>query len=206
MGVRVGRWLPAVGAVVLVGAAGSPARADPPAGWGGGGKGYELAVDKDEKHAGKASGTVKCVDESEPGFGTLTQAFKADKYKGKRVRMTAHVKTKDVTGIGAGLWMRVDGKEKTSLAFDNMIDRPVKGTNDWKKYEVVLDIPDDADGVFFGFLVAGPGQGWVDGITFEAVGKDVKTTGREAEPQDRGDDDPPPEGLPKGPANLDFED
>lgn len=195
----------AVVGVAAVLAGGVARAADPPAGWGGGGKGYELAVDKDEKHAGKASGTVKCVDESEPGFGTLTQAFQADKYKGKRVRMTAHVKTKDVSGIGAGLWMRVDGKEKTALAFDNMLDRPVKGTTDWKKVEVVLDVPDDAHGIFFGFLVAGPGQGWVDGIAFEVVGKDVKTTGREAEPADRGDDNPAPDGLPEKPENLDFE-
>ncbi|MBX9625028.1 MAG: hypothetical protein K2X82_14570 [Gemmataceae bacterium] len=205
MDIRVGRWLPAVGAVVLVGVVGPAARADPPAGWGGGGKGYELAVDKDVKHAGKASGTVKAVDAEEGGFGTLTQAFAADNYKGKRVRMTAHVKTKDVDGW-AGLWLRADGAEKINLAFDNMMDRPVKGTTDWKKYEVVLDIPDDAGAIFFGFLVSGAGQGWVDGFKFEVVGKDVKTTGPEIEPADRPDGTTLPKDLPKDPANLDFED
>ena len=49
----------------------------------------------------------------------------------------------------AGLWMRVDGKEKTGIAFDNMANRSIKGTTDWKTYEVVLDVPDDAEEIFF---------------------------------------------------------
>lgn len=65
------------------------------------------------------------------GFGTLTQWFRADEYRGKRLRMTAYVRTSGVERW-AGLWMRIDGKEKTGLAFDNMMRRPVKGTTDWK--------------------------------------------------------------------------
>jgi hypothetical protein len=47
-------------------------------------------------------------------------------YLGKRVRFSAAVKTEDVQSW-AGLWMRVD-KGSQTVEFDNMQDRPLKGT------------------------------------------------------------------------------
>jgi hypothetical protein len=175
--------------------------ADPPRDWGGGGEGYELSVDDTVKHGGKASGSVKSLDNSS-GFGTLTQGFRADQYRGKHIRMTAFVKSENVEGW-SGLWMRIDGKEKTSLDFDNMNNRPIKGTNDWQKYEVILDVPDDAEEIYFGCLLAGKGHVWVDDITFEAVGNDVATTGIEITPMQR--EGSLVKNLRKEPRNLDFE-
>jgi hypothetical protein len=178
------------------------ASADRPKGWGGGGDGYELSRDMTEKHGGKASGCVRSTGDGAGGFGTLTQWFRADDYRGKRVRMSAFVKTAEVEGK-AGLWMRIDGKEKTGLAFDNMMERPVKSTTDWKKYEVVLDVPAEAEEIFFGFLVAGKGRGWVDDIKFEVVNNDVPTTALELKPMDRQRE--LTKDVPKEPTNVDFE-
>jgi hypothetical protein len=99
--------------------------------------------------------------------------------------------------------MRIDGKEKTGLAFDNMMERPVKGTTDWKNYEVVLDVPAEAEEIFFGFLVAGKGRGWVDDIKFEVVNNDVPTTALELKPMDRQRE--LTKDVPKEPTNVDFE-
>jgi hypothetical protein len=161
-----------------------------------------LSRDETEKHAGKASGCVRSTADGADGFGTLTQWFRADGYRGKRLRMTAFVKTDGVEGQ-PGLWMRIDGKEKTGLAFDNMMGRPVKGTTDWKKYDVVLDVPEEAEEIFFGFLVAGKGRGWVDDIAFDEVDKDVPTTGLKVQPMARVGE--LTKDLPKEPRNLDFE-
>jgi hypothetical protein len=188
-------------AFLLAGGAGSD-YADRPADWYGGGDGYELSRDDMVKHAGQACGSVKSTGDGAKGFGTLTQGFLADNYQGKRLRMSGFVKTEGVEGW-AGLWMRVDGKDKTDLAFDNMSKRSIKGSTDWQRYEVVLDVPADAHSIFFGFLVAGKGQGWVDDIAFEAVGKDVMTTDLKLHPTDR--EGNPPEGLPEEARNLDFE-
>jgi hypothetical protein len=198
---RTAAGLLSLGIFLLAGDIGK-AYADQPTGWGGGGNGYELSRDDAEKHAGKASGCVRSTGDGADGFGTLTQGFRADGYRGKRLRMTAYVKTDEVERQ-SGLWMRIDGKEKTGLAFDNMMGRPVKGTTDWKKYEVVLDVPEQAEEIFFGFLVAGKGRGWVDDIAFEVVDKDVPTTGLEVQPMDR--DGELTKDLPKEPTNLDFE-
>jgi hypothetical protein len=62
------------------------------------------------------------------------------------------------------------------LGFDNMRNRPIAGTNDWQKYEIVLDVPDNSTGVFYGVLIHGNGQAWLGDFSFEIVGDDVKTT------------------------------
>jgi hypothetical protein len=176
--------------------------ADHPRDWGGGGKDFELSLDASVKHGGKASGSIKPTVAEPEGFGTFTQGFRADQYRGKRLRFSGFVKAEDVQGVGAGLWMRIDGKTKTGLAFDNMWTRPIKGSSDWQKYAVVLDVPEDAQDVYFGVLLAGKGRIWVDDLAFDVVGKDVESTGLVTQATDR---EGPAEDLPNEPKNLDFE-
>jgi hypothetical protein len=67
------------------------------------------------------------------GFGVATASFPVSAVRGKRIRYTGYIKTKDVDEGFAGLWWRVDGP-KGMLAFDNMQSRGVRGTTDWKQY------------------------------------------------------------------------
>jgi len=168
-----------------------------PKGWfpaGSHPKDYEMSIDRDVSRSGKASASLKSIVPETGGFGTLMQTFKADAFRGKRVRMSGYVKSREVKDW-AGLWMRIDGsKSDEMLGFDNMQDRPIKGTTDWAKYEIVLDVPEQSGGIAFGILLGGRGQVWMDDLKFEVVGKDVATTGGKAA-----------EGITKGPTNLDFE-
>lgn len=189
-------------AVVVSLALAGVARGGPPRDWFGGGEGYERALDEAVKHGGKASGALKSTGEVENAFGTMMQAVNADQYKGKRLRMSAYVKSDGVEGW-SGLWMRVDGADKTGLAFDNMMERPIKGKTDWTKYEIVLDVPDDAVEIDFGILLAGKGTVWIDDLTFETVGKDVPTTGQPTATMDRQGERA--QNLPGEPKNPDFE-
>ncbi len=177
-------------------AAGVVANAEVPQGWLAAGsrpQDYKMTVDRTVAHSGKASALLKSAVSEPGGFGTLMQTFKADTYRGKRVRMSGYVRSEDVKN-SAGLWMRVDGSRDEPLAFDNMQDRPIKGTTDWKKYEIVLDVPDSAQNIAFGLLLSGAGRTWVDDLSFEVVGKDVPTTGPKMGA-----------GVQPAPANLDFE-
>lgn len=153
---------------------------------------YEAGTDAQAAYNGHPSAYLK-AKEPDPGggFGTLMQDFRADKYVGKRVRFSAFAKSDGIQSW-AGLWMRVD-KEKDSVAFDNMMDRPIKGTTGWQKYDVVLDVPQDATGIFFGVLLDGPGAVWLNSANFEVVGTEVPTTGGKGSK------------LPDGPTNLNFE-
>ena len=110
---------------------------------------------------------VKSITPSPAGFGTLIQNIDADDYLGERLRMTAYVKTDNIQGDGVGMWMRVDGKKQPNLSFYNMCDRPITGTTDWKKYEIVLDVPKKSSSIFYGLLLHGTGQAWLQDVKFE---------------------------------------
>ena len=115
---------------------------------------------------------VKSISPSPARFGTLIQTIGADDYLGERIRMTAYVKTEDIRGDGVGMWMRIDGKDRSSkgLSFYNMCDKPITGTTDWKKYEIVLDVPKKkSDSIFYGLLLYGTGQAWLQDVKFEIV-------------------------------------
>lgn len=153
---------------------------------------YQMIIDTVVKHGGKASAHIKFIGQTAEGFGTLMQTFKADLYRGQRVRMTAWMKTEKAAS--AQLWMRLDGDEQKTLGFDNMDNRAVTGTTGWKKYEITLDVPDNTINIAFGALVGGKGQSWTDDFEFEVVGQDVPTTNILI-----------PEDYPEQPLNLDFE-
>jgi hypothetical protein len=65
---------------------------------------------------------------------------------------------------------------KKSLAFDNMQSRPVKGTRDWQRYEVVLDVAPEAKKIAMGVLLDGEGTLWVSDMNLEVVPTSVPTT------------------------------
>lgn len=162
-------------------------------------KSYEMGIDKGAGPDGKNAATIKSIDKKIDGFGTLMQQCLPDIYLGKRVRMSGYVKTKDVSDW-AGLWFRVDTKEgEKNMPFDNMHDgkkdRSLKGTNDWKKYDIVLNVPNSSVNLAFGALLAGTGQVWFANVEFAIVDNSVPTTGL----RDEGNND-----LTE-PTNLNFE-
>jgi hypothetical protein len=157
--------------------------------------GYSIDIDRTISHGGKASARLKSVIPSPTGFGSLMQISKPDKLRGKRVRFSAWIKTEKVQGH-AGLWMRVDGKDHdpaSPLATDSMSDRPISGTRGWQRYEIVLDVANDAGDVAFGAFLSGVGTAWIDDLTFEFVDQTVPVTAGA------------PAVLPAEPQNLNFE-
>jgi hypothetical protein len=135
---------------------------------------YEMGIDRTVVHRGTACGYIKSIRPPR-GFGSLTQMFKSDSYRGKRLQMSAYAKTEDVRGW-AGLWMRIDSTDGETLIIDNMADRRIQGTTGWTKYLVVLDVPESGAYVAFGILLEGEGQVWVDDLELLTVGHHVPTT------------------------------
>jgi hypothetical protein len=168
---------------------------------------FDVGLDRAVPHAGNASGFVEAKTDDPSAGIWMDQGFAADAYRGKRLRLSGCVKTQDARR-GANLWMLVGGR--TTLAFDTMRQRRILGTTDWKKYEIVLDVPRDAVAIHFGFgLVAGSGKVWADDFQFEVVGQDVPTTElsfqRPAPLQLQSSAESPAPPLRPEPPNLDFE-
>jgi hypothetical protein len=185
--------LPANGArLERPGAGGVTTIAELPGWWHAGNNrtGFDVSLDRQVRHDGRASARLASRVKSPTGFGSLMQVSDALDFRGKRVRLSAWLKADGVAGH-AGLWMRVDGPAQDPtkpLAVDVMADRPVVGTRDWQRYEIVLDVPHDATDIAFGAHTSGEGAIWVDDFRFEDVGHSGPTSGSLA-----------------GPQNLDFE-
>lgn len=152
---------------------------------------YDMGTDLRVVYSGKSSGYIRHKVTEPKGFGTYMQMFDAEEYRGKRLRLSAYIKSENVQDW-AGLWMRVD-RVRQVVAFDNMQNRPIKGTQTWTKHEIVLDVEPKATAIAFGILLAGKGAVWIDDLRFETVGPEVPITNIESSSS-------------KKPRNLDFED
>jgi hypothetical protein len=169
----------------LVHMAGSQA-AQSPKGWsltGSHREHYYLTTDGKVRHGGRASATLISKNSADDdGFGSMKQEIKADEYRGRRIRYSGYLKT-ERAAQRAALWMRVEGADGKILAFDNMEERPATGTTSWKKYEIVLDVPETAQHIALGAQFEGKGQIWADDLKLEAVGRDVASTDIQASPE-----------------------
>lgn len=127
----------------------SAAHAEPPAGWilaASAPTDYEVTIDSTTAATGKASALIVAKPNAK-GFGTT---MSPDAFRGARLRMSGYMKTEHA--LSAQMWMQVDGPAKTILAFDDMDSRPVTGTTEWKRYEIVLEVPQDSFAIAFGFF------------------------------------------------------
>ncbi len=145
-----------------------------PEGWIMAGKSpdqYKAGIDHAETISGKGAKYMGSKDKEGKSWGTLMQIFSAEKYRGKRVRLQARIKTRDISAW-AGLWMRVDSPS-SSGAFYNSEDKPIKGSADWQLRSVVLDVAPDASAIAFGVIETGSGEIWLDDIKLDVVDKTV---------------------------------
>ena len=121
-----------------------------PAGWfmaGSKPQAYVAGIDTEISRTGSSSAFLRSKDVTDiDGFGTLMQNVSPQQYAGLRVRLSGYAKSQDIEE-SAGFWMRVDAKDRSvgkPLAFDNMNTRPIVGTTDWRRYEIVLDVAQEA--------------------------------------------------------------
>jgi hypothetical protein len=156
-----------------------------PEGWtisGSRSQAYDMGVDEVEGAAlirCKYAADDPAFSDKVNAFGTLMQSIVADAYRGKRIMLTARLKAEDVDGT-ATMWMRIDGGRKDSLRFDNMetraTDGVLRGTAGWAERRIVLDVPEEAESIHFGFYLRGTGSAWARCFDLSEVGNDVAVT------------------------------
>lgn len=111
---------------------------------------------------------VEC-SRSIDGYISVQQTIAADDYRGKRVRFAARVKADKVRGW-TGLVMRIVGDDQRVIGLDDMSTRPIRGSEDWRNAEVILDVAQSAITITFGLRLSdGAGKVWVDDLRFEEV-------------------------------------
>ncbi|RJP02627.1 AraC family transcriptional regulator [Exiguobacterium sp. RIT452] len=155
---------------------------------------YHFETDSEIVHQGVQSGKLRHVsDGSATGkFATMMQSIQAVDYRGKRMMFAGFLKT-EATGR-AGAWFRVDDISGDPLQFDNMSDRSLTGETDWTYCAIVLDVPDEALSLHFGFLLEEAGTVWADSFSFHEVETNIPSTNQLGQTS-----------LPRTPVNLTFD-
>jgi Tol biopolymer transport system component/DNA-binding winged helix-turn-helix (wHTH) protein len=98
-----------------------------------------------------------------PTFGTIAQFVDAAPYRGKDIKLTAHVRTRVRGDNGGQCWLRVDRANAQMGFFDNMENRPIRRLA-WSENEIVGKVDADANQIAFGCFLSGVGQMWLDDI------------------------------------------
>ncbi|ETZ20890.1 hypothetical protein, partial [Pedobacter sp. V48] len=92
---------------------------------------YIVKLDSTIKLQGKYA--ISITDSAGADYGGIN--FKINKrFKGKQLMLVGNLKTKNVTGGFAGLWMRTDGINGKSVGYENSENPAFTGTNDWKEF------------------------------------------------------------------------
>jgi hypothetical protein len=138
---------------------------------------YEVYLDTIVRHGGNSSVSIKSKlfdNEDKQKTVYLMQTIKGDNYHGKRIRLSAFVKSENVEH--SALWLRMDGDGMKVLNFDGMNNRSINGTADWQKFDIVLDVPSETRQIIFGINLKGSGQIWLDDVELEEVGSGIAST------------------------------
>jgi hypothetical protein len=124
---------------------------------------YELTV-----LTRKEEGGGRCVRMRRAGaypkeFGSLMQRCPAQNFVGKVIRVEAELRTENLERW-AGLWLRLDGPDK-HLFFDNMHDRPIRGSTPWSKYFIETRVPEGSEWMNYGILLVSNGTVWASNFS-----------------------------------------
>ncbi len=137
--------------------------------------GYLTSVDDQIIQNGQYSATIEWNGEpieSDDGSQFKAWGYSVPAiYEGKKIKLTGQIKTENVKGGYAGLWLRID----PGLSFDNMANRGVTGTTDWQQYEIELDLNASvATQIVSGGLMTGSGQMWFDNLQLSIDGTPIE--------------------------------
>jgi hypothetical protein len=170
-----------------------------------------IGIENNIVQHGNKSAFIESLVQHPNEFSTLMQECIKKDFKGKRVKMTGYIKSQGLNDT-ATMWVRIDDcDKKMSTDFDNMMERPIIGTKDWTKCEIIFDVADKC-AIFYGFIFIGAGKFWVDNVSFEIVSNSINKTAHSLNapfPEvylDQLRQYPAGSELPeKPPVNLDFE-
>lgn len=193
----------AVAALCMLACAVGPALADSPAGWYSAGINasdyvFNFGGDGPDRRRGRMRSSdpgyrrdpavlfppieelgamsIRAKPNAKPGgMGTFSRSIQAARFRGKRVRLSASLRTRNAGR--AQLWMRVNGANGQVLSIDDMQNRPLRGTTRWRRYAIVLEVPANATEISYGFLLAGSGMVWANDFTVTPVSNSTPVTG-----------------------------
>jgi rhodanese-related sulfurtransferase len=116
----------------------------------------------------KASGCIACrPDSAARGFAGFIQKIDAKGLTGRRIEMSAMVRSENV-GRLAFLLIGAEDAQGHTIGLARGDNDPITGTSDWRTALVGFHVPDDAADVIFGVSLVGAGTVWIDDVKLVA--------------------------------------
>ena len=123
------------------------------------------------------AGAVRCVRSFLPrpdGYAALTRTYPAGDLRGRRIRLAGRLKTEDAERVEIVV-SAVSG-DAADIARLALGDGRMAGTLDWRGYEMVIDIPQEAQRLVVGIQTTGKGTVWARDFSLEVVDGTVSIT------------------------------
>lgn len=138
---------------------------------------FRVGTDRRVVHSGKASLFLRSLVAEPAGIVSISQQFVAAAYRGRRVRVSAFLRS-ERAAVEASLWFGAGSSAR------NVDERAVvRGTTPWKRYELVMDVPVEADWVRIWLTMRGTGTLWADEFHIEQVSNSVPLTKTQLQPE-----------------------
>ena len=135
------------------------------------GSGFAATIDPNTSRNGHPTTKLASTSKTRSGdWGGYDHAIRdIEPYLGKRVRVTMWLKCQNVSE-GSGPHIRVFGANFTKLTDEGQKGhRPMRGTQDWKQYQAIADVPPNAQVIYPGITLNGSGTIWMDEVKVEVV-------------------------------------
>ncbi len=127
---------------------------------------YKYTSDTSQKKSGERALRIDNIGPEI--YGAVAQGVDARPHKGKVAKLSGWVKTIDANDNGVVLTLlATQGGSTVTQNF--MLDAPIKGTTEWKRYTITLPVPAAADRVEVGMMLRGKGTVWLDDVELEIV-------------------------------------
>lgn len=135
-----------------------------------------LVMTSDERpHRGRRCAVISRLPGKHYGEvdGSFEQRLDATKYRGKRIRLRAAARA-DLSGADNLSWVRLrittEGFGPQATVFDSFDKHPVASAA-WRTYEIIADVPQNAETISYGLALVGDGKAWLDSVSVDVVEK-----------------------------------
>lgn len=126
-------------------------------------KKYNVSLDGTVSHSGLHSLLINSIDTAiSPQYAGLDCLLPA-RYIGKEITVKGWMKTESMKGSLA-LMLGIYDAEGNTLQFENLQDKRLKGSKEWKQYSVTLPLSAEAQKIHIGPILIGKGKLWIDDI------------------------------------------
>jgi predicted Ser/Thr protein kinase len=122
---------------------------------------YRVGIDRQFRYQGRPSLFLRSLTAGASGGVSCYQDFGAARYRGKRVRLSAVLRTERGTAL-IGLYTSTGNRHQWQTA-------QATGSGPWTAREVVVDVPSDAGSIRITYVLLDVGTAWAADFEFQEV-------------------------------------